>query len=141
MSDATKARKFGAPAVALGEANTRLELCEARVADRVPDEVTGLPLTVKIAGSERPTDVTVPPPPPATAAQTPSPRRNVLDDAVPVMLRDAIASLSVTSDARLTNDGDQAVPLHRGKCPTDAEDCVMSPRGWVCDVEANEELD
>ena len=62
-SATTNARKVGAPAEPVGEAKTRFADWLASVAVRVPDVVTGLPETLKIAGIERPTLVTVPPVP------------------------------------------------------------------------------
>jgi hypothetical protein len=50
----------------------------------VPLSVTGEPVTENIEGALSPTLLTVPPPLPLTAAQVPSPRRNVVADGVPV---------------------------------------------------------
>ena len=68
----------------------------------VPDVVTGLPPTVKKAGADNPTDVTVPEPPPAGVAQDPSPRQNVELDAPVPLLRFPTGRLPVTWLARLT---------------------------------------
>ena len=45
----------------VGPANTVFILCVARVADNVPEEVTGEPVTENMEGRDRPTEVTVPP--------------------------------------------------------------------------------
>jgi hypothetical protein len=69
MSAATSARKVGVPALPdPGPANTVLIASEARVIVRVPEDVTGLLVTVKMLGADKPTLVTDP-----AATQTASP--------------------------------------------------------------------
>jgi hypothetical protein len=61
MSAATRARKVGVPALPdPGPANTVLIASEARVIVRVPEDVTGLLVTVKMLGADKPTLVTDP---------------------------------------------------------------------------------
>jgi hypothetical protein len=71
-SAATSERNVGllAPPVA-GPANTMFADCVASVAESVPAPVTGEPETLKIDGSERPTEVTVPEPDPEATATHP----------------------------------------------------------------------
>ena len=75
MSAATNARYVGVPDDPLGEAKTKFADWDARTAVNVPDVVTGDPLTVKSAGKDNPTEVTVPVPP--AAAQVGTPPANV----------------------------------------------------------------
>jgi hypothetical protein len=64
-SAATKLRKVGAAALpVVGPAKTKFALWLASAAVRVPEEVTGEPETVKMAGMDSATLVTVPDPPP-----------------------------------------------------------------------------
>lgn len=59
----TKDLKLGvAAAPVVGPDQTKLAFCVANVPVSVPAAVTGLPLTVKILGNAKPTDVTVPVP-------------------------------------------------------------------------------
>jgi hypothetical protein len=61
MSSATSDRNEGAAALPVeGPAQTALAVWVARVAERVPLDVTGEPETVKMPGSDRLTLVTVP---------------------------------------------------------------------------------
>ena len=61
ISAATRARKVGAAAEPLaGPANTAFAPCVFNVAVNVPDDVTGLFVTVKILGIDKPTLVTAP---------------------------------------------------------------------------------
>jgi len=62
MSAGTRVRKVGVPAEPLGAAKIVFAVSDTRVAVRVPDEVIGDPLTEKILGIAKPTDVTVPRP-------------------------------------------------------------------------------
>jgi hypothetical protein len=63
ISAATINLKVGTPELPLGAAKKVLADSELREKLRVPEEVTGLPLTVKIEGALNPTLVTVPVPP------------------------------------------------------------------------------
>src|SRR6185312_5482778 len=70
MSAETSARNPGAAAIPdVGPAKTVLALCVASVPVIVPEAVTGLPETVKMLGSARPTLVTVPDPAPPAGLQ------------------------------------------------------------------------
>lgn len=60
MSETARALNDGAPADPVGAANTVPAVCEAKEAVSVPVVVTGDPETVKIAGRESATLVTVP---------------------------------------------------------------------------------
>lgn len=65
MSATTRVLNVGVAAGPLeGPANTALAGSVVKVPVRVPLLVTGLPVTVKMDGNDRPTLVTVPPPPP-----------------------------------------------------------------------------
>jgi hypothetical protein len=67
ISAATNARNVGAAALPVeGPAKTVFAVSVAKVPVNVPEVVTGEPLTVKIAGRESATLVTVPLPPPQT---------------------------------------------------------------------------
>jgi hypothetical protein len=57
-------RNEGVPELPLGELRKRFCDWLANTAVSVPEVVTGEPETVKIFGSDKPTDVTVPEPPP-----------------------------------------------------------------------------
>ena len=67
ISPDTKLLNVGWPDVPLGLAKNLLAVCEAKVAVKLPDDITGLPLTVNILGNDNPTLVTVPAPAPAIA--------------------------------------------------------------------------
>jgi hypothetical protein len=68
ISAATNALKVGmAGEPVVGPAKTKFAVCVLRVPVKVPLVVTGLPLTVKMEGNARATEVTVPVPPPVAA--------------------------------------------------------------------------
>lgn len=98
---------------------------------KLPDDVTGEPLTEKPAGIDRPTLVTVPEPPPA-AAQEPSPRRNVDALHVPVHrpmmseLADVAKPEPVPRRTPLS-----AVVMPREPAPVTGEPVTLSPVGTV----------
>jgi len=65
QSSLTSERNVGAAAApVVGPAKIKLALCVASVVVRVPDVVTGLPLTLNMAGIDKATLVTVPLPGP-----------------------------------------------------------------------------
>lgn len=58
-SEATRGLKVGAPAEPLGAAKTCAAVCDASVAVKVPELVTGELLTVKMLGRDKPTELTI----------------------------------------------------------------------------------
>jgi len=88
ISAATIARNTGAPAIPSGAAKNVFAVWEFNENVSVPDTVTGDPDAVKIDGTERATDVTVPDPD-VIVCHVPSPRRNVEEFAVPLPKRAA----------------------------------------------------
>jgi len=124
MSAETRERKLGAAVVGptAGPANTTFGPCWAQEAARVPELVTGEPLTVNSDGND--SDTLVTDPVADTAAHVPSPRRYTVESAdpvpstfvlnTPVVILDA-GRLGMSVATRERNPGVPALPFGAAK--------------------------
>lgn len=98
ISSATAVLKVGAAAAPLvGPANKVFAACVARTAVNVPLEVTGDPETVRKAGMDNATEVTVPVPVPGGTANVPSSRKNFAPEGVPLNSETTSAAEAATA--------------------------------------------